>query len=113
MPGPLVWTVVGVAIACVVIAAVLYAMILRRGRQAGTRGVVQRSHLHCPKCDREFDYDWIPGASFTAVRLGTGRYMACPLCGKWSLFDVYGGIVARTPSSASGPEPPLGARPPS
>ena len=103
------WLVVSVAIACVVVAGVLYAMILRRGRRLGTRGVVQRSHLSCPKCGREFDFDWIPGASFTAVRLGTARYMACPLCGNWSLFDVYGTMVARpasAPPSSQGPAAP-------
>jgi predicted RNA-binding Zn-ribbon protein involved in translation (DUF1610 family) len=96
-----VWVVLGVAVGCVVVAVVLYALIFRRGRKLGTKGVVQRSHLLCPKCGREFDYDWIPGASFTAVRLGTGRYMSCPLCGKWSVFDVYGTMTKRIPPPES------------
>ncbi len=95
MPGLLFWSVIGVAIALVVIAAVIYLAILLRGREKGTRGIIQRSRLRCPKCGQVFDYDWVPGASFKAVRLGPQRYMACPLCGKWSRFDVYGGLIAR------------------
>jgi hypothetical protein len=47
-----------------------------------------RRRLRCPKCGRVFDYEFVPGASFTAVRLGTSRYMRCPLCGKFSLFSM-------------------------
>jgi len=112
MYGWVFWTVVGVGVVAVVIAVVLYALVLRQGRRAGTTGLVQRSHLTCPKCHREFDYDWVPGGSFTAVRLGTARYMACPLCRKWSMFDIYHTIVARPAtgrSTATSSEPP---RPP-
>lgn len=73
-----------------------FAYVYLRGRRLGTRGYVQRSHLTCPKCRREFDYDWVPGASFTSVRLVKGRYMACPLCHRWSYFDICAAMVART-----------------
>jgi hypothetical protein len=79
----------------VVLAAVIWARMIYRGRQLGTRGIVQRSHLVCPRCHRDFDYDWIPGVSFTTIRLGTGRYMACPLCHRWSFFNLYRTLVAR------------------
>ncbi|MGI0071968.1 MAG: hypothetical protein ACRECT_07910 [Thermoplasmata archaeon] len=102
MFGPIFWAVVGVGIALVIIAVVFYVQVLRRGRSLGTTGAVQRSHLTCPKCHQEFDYDWVPGVSLTAVRLGTSRYMACPLCGRWSTFDIYGGMVARTPPPPAG-----------
>jgi hypothetical protein len=101
----LLWWVLAFAGALVVVAIVLWAIIVRRGHQLGTRGIVQRSRLTCPKCHRSFDYDWIPGASFTAVRLGTGRYMACPLCRKWSYFDVYHTLVARPPGGTSDAPP--------
>jgi hypothetical protein len=39
-----------------------------------------RAHLTCPKCDQEFDYDFIPGAAIRAIRLAGRHYMACPLC---------------------------------
>ncbi len=115
MAGAVFWAALGVGVACVGIAVVVYAFMYARGRRVGTRGLVQRSRLSCPKCHREFDYDWVPGASFTAVRLGPSRYMACPLCRRWSMFDLYGGIVAR-PTADAGPtrsppaEPPGGGR---
>ena len=113
MVGPL--FVLGVAVSEEVIAVILYAVILAKGRRVGTKGIVQRSHLRCPKCQQEFDYDWVPGASFTAVRLGPARYMACPLCHRWSAFDLYGHLVARVPAGSSGTpsaSPPM-SRPPS
>jgi hypothetical protein len=45
-------------------------------------------HLKCPKCGGEFDYEFVPGASFTAIRLGTSRYMRCPLCHKFAVFSL-------------------------
>jgi hypothetical protein len=45
-------------------------------------------HLKCPKCGGEFDYEFVPGASLTAIRLGTSRYMRCPLCHKFSVFSL-------------------------
>lgn len=78
-----------------------FTYVYLRGRKLGTHGYVQRSHLRCPKCSREFDYDWVPGFSFSSVRLGKGRYMACPLCQQWSYFDIYDTMIARTDT----PEP--------
>lgn len=98
MLGTVFWVTIGLAIGLVLIAVIIYGFILRRGHQLGTRGLVQRSRLTCSKCGREFDYDWAPGASLTAVRLGTGRYMACPLCHKWSYFNLYDTMTARPPA---------------
>ena len=53
------------------------------------KGLHYVSKITCPKCHREFEYHWIPGGSFSAVRLGKYRYMSCPKCHKWSLFDVW------------------------
>jgi uncharacterized protein YbaR (Trm112 family) len=52
-----------------------------------------RAHLVCPKCHGAFDYDFVPGASVTAIRLAGRHYMACPLCRKWSLFPVRANLV--------------------
>ncbi len=106
MAGLVFWAVVGAGSILAVIAVVLFAVVLRRVRRFGTRGWAERSHLHCPKCRTEFDYDWVPGVSFSAVRLGTGRYMACPSCGGWSYFDLYGTIVRRPAPEAPPPAPP-------
>lgn len=47
------------------------------------------SALTCPKCERTFDYHWVPLASFNAVRLGRERYLECPLCREWSTFNIW------------------------
>ncbi len=98
--NPLVFWVLVASAGLILVAIILYILVLTRGRQLGTRGLVQRSRLVCPKCERSFDYDWVPGISFTAVRLGPRRYMACPLCHRWSLFDVYGNMVRRVPPTS-------------
>ena len=46
------------------------------------------SLLACPNCNRTFDYEWVPLASFSAVRLGKERYLQCPLCQEWSTFNM-------------------------
>jgi hypothetical protein len=67
-------------------------------------GLTWTRHLKCPKCGGEFDYEFVPGASFTAIRLGTSRYMRCPLCHKFSVFSM----KVTDPSAGSTPaEPPL------
>ncbi len=47
-----------------------------------------KTKVTCPKCHQTFDYEFIPGASVTAVRLGNYRYMKCQKCGKWTFFNV-------------------------
>ena len=48
-----------------------------------------KSKLKCPKCGYEFEYKWIPGVSFTSIKLGKKRYMRCPECRKFSLFNIW------------------------
>ena len=97
MVEPVVWLAVGITVGVVLVLVVFYIQILRRGRRIGTRGIFQRSRLTCLKCGTTFDYDWFPGGSFTAVRLGKVRYMSCPVCHRWSTFNIYDTMVARTP----------------
>ncbi|MGP8158792.1 MAG: hypothetical protein ACLPWO_04190 [Thermoplasmata archaeon] len=58
--------------------------------------------LRCPHCHMEFDYDFVPGMSVTALRLGTSRYMRCPLCRRWGTFPL-------TRSNDAGTDTPSGA----
>jgi hypothetical protein len=88
--------VVGVIVVVVAVVVLPYLLSSSRNRRVGGRGFVQESRLTCPKCHRPFDYRWIPGAALTAVRLGKSRYMACPLCHKWSTFDVWDSPPPRT-----------------
>lgn len=46
------------------------------------------SRLTCPKCNQTFEYKWVPGASFSAFRLGKSRHLRCPKCHEWSTFDI-------------------------
>ncbi|MGP8078811.1 MAG: hypothetical protein ACLQD8_00460 [Thermoplasmata archaeon] len=46
--------------------------------------------LACPHCRGSFDYEFVPGTSLTAVRLGRSRYMRCPLCRQYATFRVDG-----------------------
>lgn len=80
----------GLAIAIIVAAALggYYAWTYRRNQRLGAPGIVSRARLTCPNCHQMFDYDFVPGASLTAVRLGSSRYMACPMCGKHAVFDL-------------------------
>ena len=91
----------GVGIGVIVLLVVFYLYLYRRNRSEGSRGIVTRSRLTCPKCHQTFDYDYVPGASLTAVRLGTSRYMECPLCHQWSIFDLASNRIPAVP-----PNPP-------
>ena len=110
MLGPVFWAV-SLGAVLLVVAVAVWTLSYAKGRRLGSRGAVLRSRLSCPKCGQAFDYDWVPGASVSAVRLGTHRYLACPQCGKWSTFDVYGSMIRRpAEGSANGagetPPPP-------
>jgi hypothetical protein len=65
--------------------------------------------LLCSKCGGSFDYEYIPGASLTAIRLGNARYMRCPICQRFSVFKMTG---PEAPLARSPVPPPDGAPPP-
>jgi hypothetical protein len=50
--------------------------------------MVPISNLVCQKCGYRFNYQFIPGASATSIRFGSKRYMRCPKCEKWGMFDL-------------------------
>ena len=66
---------------------VLVVFVLTRWARRAGIGCV--SHLKCEKCGTEFDYAWIPGISFTSVSLGPSRWFRCPVCRKFSVFDIW------------------------
>lgn len=68
---------------------------------------VPERRLTCPKCGGQFDYQFVWGASLTAVRLGSSRYMRCPLCRKWALFPLLGPatVVPRGPRQSGNATP--------
>ncbi len=74
--------VIGVVILVIVIVLMLF------GQRRRVSGLIQLSHLKCPKCGSEFDYSFLPSASFTSIRLWNSRYLRCPDCHKWSVFNI-------------------------
>ncbi|MHB8565584.1 MAG: hypothetical protein ACYC7D_04140 [Nitrososphaerales archaeon] len=74
--------IIGIAIGVVVLVVAIVLVFPRYGPH-------YTSKLTCPKCNQTFDYNWVPGGSFTAIRLGRSRYMRCHLCGKWSTFNIF------------------------
>lgn len=95
------YVAIGVATGIVAILVFFYWRVYSRNRALGTPGIVSRARLVCPKCHQTFDYDFVPGAAVTAFRLGKSRYMACPLCHRWSTFDMSTTRVPVTPRETS------------
>ena len=62
--------------------------------------------LRCPKCGGEFDYEFVPGASFTAIRLWNARYMRCPLCHEFALFKMSQSDLDGPPAALPAERPP-------
>jgi len=85
------WALTIAAIILLIIIVVVWWLARGRSRGVpGTAGVVRENTLVCPKCNKQFDYQFVPGASFASLRLGRSRYMKCPLCGKWSVIKIVG-----------------------
>ena len=75
--------VLPLALAPIIVVVALYVFAMR-SRYHYT------SSLTCPNCHGTFEYKWVPMASFTSVRLGTSRYLQCPLCHEWGRFNIVG-----------------------
>ena len=89
------WILLAVGVALLVFIVGVWWLARNRSRAVrGTHGVVRENTLTCPKCNKQFNYQFAPGASFTSLRLGTSRYMKCPLCGKWSVIKIIGPPVS-------------------
>lgn len=46
------------------------------------------SRLICPKCKGQFNYHWVPGASFISLYRGNNRRLHCPYCHTVSTFNI-------------------------
>ena len=46
------------------------------------------SIVECPHCHYRFNYEFIPGASFTSIRLGPARIFKCPNCKELHKFYI-------------------------
>ncbi len=73
--------IITIPVVVIAIAVVLYVLFPKFGLH-------YTSELTCPKCGKTFDYNWVPGGSFTALRLGSKRYISCPHCHEWSTYNI-------------------------
>ena len=73
---------VGISLTALVIVVLIYLVALRSRHH-------YTSVLTCPKCHGTFEYNWVSLVAFTAVRLGSSRYLECPLCHEWSTFNIW------------------------
>lgn len=59
--------------------------------------------LHCAHCGYHFNLEYVPGVSFSALRLGVGRSFKCPKCRTRGLFDL--SVSRRDPGAATYRDP--------
>jgi predicted RNA-binding Zn-ribbon protein involved in translation (DUF1610 family) len=84
--NPVIVPIIVIVVIVLFIASIFIFM--RFNRNIKIMSPVQLSHLMCPNCGLEFDYAWIPMATFTAIKLGKSRLFNCPGCGKPSVFNI-------------------------
>ena len=90
---------VGVSVAVIVVLIVIYLVFPR------VKGLHYTSRLTCPKCGKQFDYNWVPGGSLSSVRLGSERYLSCPNCHGWSTFEIFKTRIKKDKQVAVDSEP--------
>jgi hypothetical protein len=90
---------IGVSVAVIAVLIVIYLVFPR------VRGLHYTSRLTCPKCGKQFDYNWVPGGSLGSVRLGNERYLSCPNCHGWSTFEIVKTRIKKDKQAAVNSEP--------
>jgi hypothetical protein len=72
---------------------VAFTFLILRGMARGPRGrgeVDDRwlAVARCSACSAEYETEWVPGISFSSVRMGLDRYQKCRACGAlaWAHF---------------------------
>lgn len=69
------------------------------------------SITECPSCHYRFNYEFIPGASVHAIRLGNKRIFRCPNCKELHKFRITDfGSDPNLPSHGDNAETGIGAR---
>jgi hypothetical protein len=69
------------------------------------------SIVECPHCHYKFNYEYIPGASFYSIRLGTQRLFRCPHCKELHRFSItHFGTDPSLPTYGDNAETGIGVR---
>lgn len=67
--------------------------------------------MECPHCHYRFNYEFIPGASFAAIRLGPVRIFKCPNCKELHNFRIsHFGTDPSLPTHGDNSETAVGGR---
>ena len=69
----------------IIITAIVFIAVFMLLPRYGPHAV---SRLTCPKCKRQFNYHWVPGASFISLYRGNSRRLKCPYCHETSTFNI-------------------------
>ena len=73
--------------------------------------VLTTSIVECPHCHYRFNYEFIPGASFAAIRLGPVRIFKCPNCKELHNFRIsHFGTDPSLPTHGDNSETSLGGK---
>jgi DNA-directed RNA polymerase subunit RPC12/RpoP len=73
----------------VVLFTVLFILLPRYGPHYTSR-------LKCPRCGKQFNYHWVPGATFTSLRYGNKRNLQCPYCHQKAIYNIAATRVSKT-----------------
>ncbi|MCW4010553.1 MAG: hypothetical protein NWF05_08035 [Candidatus Bathyarchaeota archaeon] len=57
------------------------------------------SRLKCPRCKKQFNYHWVPGATLTSLRYGNRRRLKCPYCGQEAIYNIATTRVSKSKTS--------------
>ncbi|MGD0644559.1 MAG: hypothetical protein ABSA75_06615 [Candidatus Bathyarchaeia archaeon] len=66
----------GFSVTIIILAVVTVSIIIVYLAFPRIRGLHYTSKLTCAKCNKQFNYEWVPGGSFSAICLGTERTFA-------------------------------------
>ena len=84
---------ISIVVAIIAIVAVFFYLLPRYGPH-------KKSILTCSKCNKQFTYHWVPGASWASLR-GSKRKLRCPHCHQISTFDLAAAKSKKTKSPAN------------
>jgi hypothetical protein len=79
-----------IVIVVIIIAVVIFFYLLPR------YGPHYTSKLSCPRCKKQFNYHWVPGASWASLRRGKKRNLRCPYCHQVSTFELASAEMIKT-----------------
>ena len=69
----------------IVVTAVVFIVVFMLLPRYGPHAV---SRLTCPDCKKQFNYHWVPGASFISLYRGNMRRLKCPYCHEKSTYNI-------------------------